>query len=192
MENGQNEVNRGRPAHNSRCPLVCSGRAGTSPETHSGADRRDPAGLPVRLSDLLLQRADWRLGGAGLPPAECAERLRAMPAGARRGQRLGAGGPEPEARAGSGCTRIESAGICLPRPSAADVAATGGDAATPLLRPGLSRLLRRRPAWWRPDHRVLASEWPLAVEAMPLGVDVSAAGSLERQISPGFSKGCGR
>jgi hypothetical protein len=141
---------------------------------------------------LLLQRANWRLGGAALPPAECAERLRAMSAGARRGRRLGAGGPEPEARAGSGCTRIEPAGICLRRPSAADVAATGGDAASPLLRPGLSRLLRRRPAWWRPDHRVLAGEWPLAVEAMPLGVDVGAAGSLEGQISPGFSKGCGR
>ena len=58
----------------------------------------------------------------------------------------------------SGCTRIEPAGICLPRPSAADVAAAGGDAAAALLRPGLSGLLRRRPTWWRPDHRLPASE----------------------------------
>jgi hypothetical protein len=39
---------------------------------------------------------------------------------------------------------------------------------------------------------VPASEWALAVEAMPLGVDVGAAESLERQLSPGFSKGFGR
>jgi hypothetical protein len=191
MENGQNEVNRDRTAHNPHRPLACSGRAGTSPETHSGADRRDPAGLPVRLSDTLLQCADRRLGGAGLPPAECTEPLGAMPAGARRGQRFGAG-PEPEARAGSRCTRTEPAGIRLPSPSAADVAAAGGDAAAALLWPGLSGLLRRCTAWWRSDHRVPASEWALAVEAMPLGVDVGAAGSLERQLSPGFSKGFGR
>ena len=191
MENGQNEVNRDRTAHNPHRPLACSGRAGTSPETHSGADRRDPAGLPVRLSDTLLQCADRRLGGAGLPPAECTEPLGAMPAGARRGQRSGAGGPGPEARAGSGCTRIDPVGICLPSPFAA-VAAAGGDAAAALLRPGLSGILRRCTAWWRPDHRVPASEWPLAVAAMPLGVDVGAAESLERQLSPGFSKGFGR
>jgi len=48
--------------------------------------------------------------------------------------------PRAEARAGAGCTRIDPAGICLPSPSAADVAAAGGDAAAALLRPGLSGL----------------------------------------------------
>src|SRR5205814_7363939 len=116
--------------------------------------QRDSAGLPFRLSDLLFQRADRRLGGAGLPPAQRAEPFRALPASPERGEWLGAVSRKTELDNRTGGTGEHGTG--LPPLFSTDGAAAGGNAPATGLRHGLSNLLPGGAPGRRSDHRVPA------------------------------------
>ena len=157
------------------------GRRRARAAAEPGAGQRDPAVLPRRLPDLLRERAARRLSLPRMPQPKCAELVARLPAGGERDRRRRAVGAESRSGTGPGRPRYGRTRAGAPS-AAADDAAAGAGSDTPRLRPGFSHLLRRRAARGRPDPRLSRSKRPLSVAPMPLGADVRAAGSLERQV----------
>jgi Cysteine rich repeat len=116
--------------------------------------QRDPAGLPQRLPDLFRERADRRLGGAGVPQRERTEPLRAVPAS---GGTVGGAAPAPQRQAPA------AAAPGTPAPTATAPATPAYRSPPPSQRTEASPrqevyLLRRACG---PDYRALCSDVPV-------------------------------
>lgn len=176
---------RRNPAHGSRC-IAADGShlcGGTAADASSG--ERHPSILPLRLSELLRQCADGRLGCACVPATECSQCIAAMPAGPRSHRRWRYATSKPAslwcrpAAGGCGARHGPTVAGSADRngASTAHAARTDGRFAR-RLRTGLSGVLSRRAVRWRTRHWVPSGQWPTAFPAMPIGLAGHEAGAV--------------